>query len=220
MTTIHSPAAPAQAIEATRQLDVEFLFLDLQTCARCVGTEATLQAALDLVRPALAVAGIEVKVTQRLVESEADARRFRFVSSPTIRINGLDIAGELVESTCDSCSDLCACNGSVDCRVWRYRGQDYTEAPTGLIVEALLRHAATPASVAPKPFADVPENLKQFFRSRSGATGQAAVGESLTALECCPVAEQATCCEASEKSTCCGAAVTGQAAGSCGCREN
>lgn len=189
MTTTHSVAAPVQSIEPTRQLDIEFLFLDLQSCTRCVGTDVTLQEALDLTRAALAVAGIEVNVTKRLIESEADAQQFRFVSSPTIRINGQDITGTFVESACNSCSDLCACNGSVDCRVWRYRGQDYTEAPTGLIVEAILRHAAAPVAVSSEPFVDVPENLKQFFRSRSRATGQEPAGEPLISLDCCPPAE-------------------------------
>jgi hypothetical protein len=60
--------------------------------------------------------GVTVSVTKTLVASEAQARALGFVSSPTIRINGVDIAGELVESACDSCSESCACNGGVDCR--------------------------------------------------------------------------------------------------------
>jgi hypothetical protein len=47
---------------------------------------------------------VAVSVTKTLVGGEAQARALGFVSSPTIRIDGVDIAGELVESACDSCS--------------------------------------------------------------------------------------------------------------------
>ena len=76
-----------------------------------------------------------------------------FISSPTIRINGVDIAGELVESACDSCSESCACNGGVDCRDWVWQGQRSQEPPVGLIVEAIMRHAGgtNPGSATPSP---------------------------------------------------------------------
>jgi hypothetical protein len=69
------------------------------------------------------------------------ARDLGFLSSPTIRIGGVDIAGELVESACDTCSEACACDGGVDCRDWIYRGERSSEPPLGLIVEAIMRHA-------------------------------------------------------------------------------
>jgi hypothetical protein len=102
----------------TRSLQIDFLYLDLDTCTRCRATDATLLEALQRTRPALDAAGVTVGVTKTLVASEAQARALGFVSSPTIRINGVDIAGELVESACDTCSETCACNGGVDCRDW------------------------------------------------------------------------------------------------------
>jgi hypothetical protein len=133
-------SVPATTVP-TRSLQIEFLYLDLDTCTRCRATDATLLEALHRTRPALDAAGVTVSVTKTLVASEAQARALGFVSSPTIRINGVDIAGELVESACDSCSEGCACNGGVDCRDWLWQGERSQEPPLGLIVEAIMRHA-------------------------------------------------------------------------------
>jgi Domain of unknown function (DUF2703) len=125
----------------TRSLQIDFLYLDLDTCTRCRATDATLLEAIERTRPALDAAGVTVSVTKTLVASEAQAQALGFLSSPTIRINGVDIAGELVESACDSCSESCACNGGVDCRDWVWQGERSQEPPLELIVEAVMRHA-------------------------------------------------------------------------------
>ena len=194
----------------TRTLQIEFLFLDLDTCTRCRATDATLLEAIARTRPALDAAGVAVSVTKTLVASEAQARVLGFVSSPTIRIDGVDIAGELVESACDSCSDSCACNGGVDCRDWVWRGERSHEPPLGLIVEAILRHAggadpASPAASQPDPGV-VPANLRQYF---------AAAAPDTPAAQCCTVEEQAGCCDPDHKAACCG---HGVAASACGCQ--
>lgn len=151
----------------TRTLEIEFLFLDLDTCTRCRASDATLVEALQRTRPALEAAGVTVSITKTLVASEAQARALGFVSSPTIRINGVDIAGELVESACDSCSESCACNGGVDCRDWVWQGQRSQEPPLGLVVEAIMRHAGDtdPGSTTPSPpgSGGVPANLRRYF---------------------------------------------------------
>ena len=151
----------------TRTLQIEFLFLDLDTCTRCRATDATLLEAIDRTHPALDAAGVAVSVTKTLVASEDQARALGFVSSPTIRINGVDIAGELVESACDSCSETCACNGGVDCRDWIWQDQRSHEPPLGLIVEAIMRHAGGPdpdsPPTSPPGSATVPANLRQYF---------------------------------------------------------
>lgn len=69
---------------------------------------------------------------------ERQARALGFASSPTIKMIGRDIADELVESSCSERGELCGRGGGVDCRVWNYRGETHTEAPTGVIVEAIL----------------------------------------------------------------------------------
>ena len=179
----------------TRTLEIEFLLLDLDTCTRCRATDATLVEALQRTRPALEAAGVTVSITKTLVASEAQARALGFVGSPTIRIDGVDIAGQLVESACDSCSESCACNGGVDCRDWVWQGQRSQEPPLGLVVEAIMRQAGDtdPGSATPSPpgSGGVPANLRRYFAATAVDTPQAA--------DCCSVEEQAGCCDPSTR---------------------
>lgn len=181
-----------------RVIDIKLLALDLTTCNRCVGTLENIEKAIDVARPVLEATGAQVNVRKLLIESEEQARQYRFVTSPTVRINGDDIAFETLESQCDSCTDLCGCDEGTTCRVWRYRGEEYTEAPVGLVVEALLHGISSgegPEDAAPL-YEEVPDNLRRFFRSR--AAKQRAESES-----CCSSTTQETCCAPDEKSGCC-----------------
>ena len=198
---------------ATRQLQIEFLFLDLDTCTRCRATDQTLLEAIERTRPALDAAGVTVSLAKTLVAGEAQARQLGFVSSPTIRIDGVDIAGELVQSACDTCSEACACDGGVDCRDWIYQGERSTQPPLGLIVEAIMRHAADadPGSAIParpEPPVVPPDNLRQYFAAAAAPAAETA------ASECCAADAQAGCCEPQDKAACCG---SGAARSSCGC---
>ncbi|NCJ07888.1 DUF2703 domain-containing protein [Synechococcales cyanobacterium C] len=198
-----------------QRIEIELLALDLKTCTRCAGSLANIHQAIALLQEILKATGVTVSVTQQLIESEEQARQQQFVASPTIRINGMDIALEMVESPCDTCSDLCGCNGGVACRVWHYRGEEYTEAPVGMIVDAILAsiYADTLAMpVVPPLYAGVPDNLRQFFAGRHSQS----ITPDEPAFSCCDVSEEATCCEAEEKAECCGT-VTALPA-SCGCR--
>jgi hypothetical protein len=196
--------------QLVRTIPVDFLYLDLQTCTRCRATDATLREAIEVTRPALDAVGVAVAVTKTHVADAAQARQAGFVSSPTIRVNGLDIAGELVESACDSCSDGC-CGGRIDCRDWVYRGRRSTEPPVGLIVEALLRAASVPQGPAPTrtddPAEDLPENLRRYFDQ------PAAVAQP---TGCCEQTTRDTCCAAEDKAACCGADLESQL---CGCQS-
>lgn len=157
--------------DSPRTVRIELLALDLNTCTRCVGSLANIQQAVTLLQGVLAATGTTVSVVERLIASEEQAHQHQFVTSPTIRVNGRDIALETVESPCDACSDLCGCNGSVACRVWRYRGAEYTEAPVGMIVDALLAaiYGDTSTVLAKlQPYTGVPDNLKQFFCQSAG----------------------------------------------------
>ncbi len=202
--------APAEAWPTSpATLRIDFLFLDLTTCTRCRGTDRSLETALTVVADVLQAAGVAVEVAKVQVVSEERARALRFVSSPTIRINGTDIALELRESSCGSeaCTD--GCGGSIDCRVWVHRGREYTEPPVALIVDAILRQVyGTAVRREPTGPYRLPENLRRFFTGRAaGAIEAAAVG-------CCPPADQDTCCDPAAKPECCG----GGTDQGCGCR--
>jgi hypothetical protein len=201
---------PIVDTQAHATLEIEFLFLDLTTCSRCLGADRSLASALTVVREVLEATGVEVEVTKVLVDSEEQARALRFVSSPTIRVDGQDVALELRESSCGSeaCTD--GCGEQIACRVWVHRGQEYTEPPVAMIVDAILGHVygAAPANAAPgaKPY-QLPENLARFFAARTGA------GESEQSA-CCSSTEQESCCDADAKADCCGA----ETHAGCGCR--
>jgi hypothetical protein len=176
---------------------VELLALDLTACTRCVGSLANIEAAIAAVRPVLEATGASVTVSKRIIGSEEEARRHQFVSSPTIRVNGRDIALELLESPCQACTDLCGCAAGTSCRVWRYRGEEYPEAPVGLIIESVLRAVLAADDRPPRPAAtdpEVPDNLRRFFQGKAARP---------PAAPCCSPAERATCCDADRKEGCC-----------------
>lgn len=204
------PTLPSET-SAPRVLELELLALDLSTCTRCVGTLANIEAAVAAVRQVLEVTGASVRLRKVLIDSEKQARRHRFTTSPTIRIDGRDIVFETLESRCDSCADLCGCEEGTSCRVWRYQGREYTEAPVGLVTEALLRGilggAAAAGAAAGDEGNEVPENLRRFFAAKAARRGAEATA-------CCSASEQATCCEPAQKDACC----SSPEPASCGCR--
>jgi hypothetical protein len=203
----------SRSVPTSQTIEVDFLYLDLTTCSRCRASDATLDAAVEIVvRPALDSVGAGIAVRKTLVETEEQARALGFVSSPTTRVNGRDVAGELTESPCSECGELCGCDGGVDCRVWDYRGERHPEAPTGLVVEAILAVVGPSGAAGSEetPFADVPENLKRFF---------AGTGAARDVSSCCSTEEQASCCDQAEKAGCCGDATdSSSSSSSCGCR--
>ena len=152
--------------KAEDTLNIELLYLDLEVCDRCRGTDASLMEAIDETERVLALTGRKVVVSKVHVRTEEQARALGFRSSPTIRINGRDIQPDIKESLCESCG--CLTGGEpVDCRVWTWRGKEYTSPPAGLIVESILRSASTDEPAEPEPRDDVPDNLKRCFAAMS-----------------------------------------------------
>jgi hypothetical protein len=198
--TIPIPTPKKSTSDASRSLEIELLALDLATCSRCVGTLANIEEAMAIVHQVLEHTSTTIRLRKVLIGSEDEARHHRFVSSPTIRIGGRDIAFEMLESACEPCSDLCGCTEGTSCRVWRYRGGEHTEAPVGLVVEALLREiaGAVPDGTTPGQATayELPANLRSFFAGKSSLA-------AAPAKACCPPSEQASCCEPAEKAACC-----------------
>ena len=79
-----TPAAPPTP-EATRAVAIDFLYLDVSTCARCHGTDANLDVALSFVEDVLRATDTEVQVRRTQVRSAEQARELQFEISPTIR---------------------------------------------------------------------------------------------------------------------------------------
>ncbi|HVK15164.1 MAG TPA: DUF2703 domain-containing protein [Gemmataceae bacterium] len=146
---------------------IELLALDLDACGRCKGTAANLDAGVAAVADVLRETGVNVRVVKHVVRTADEAERLRFTASPTIRLNGRDIAADHRESECRDCGGGCGCAG-VTCRVWAWRGQEYPEAPKAMIVDTLLRaYSDRQNAVAdPGPYR-LPDNLRGFFAGRA-----------------------------------------------------
>jgi len=164
-------AVPADAgwKEEIRVLIIELVVIDLTVCARCVPTGDQLENAVRLLTPVAEAIGIELKYRAIVVQSEDEAKQHALLSSPTIRVNGRDIAQDIRESVCESCGDLTGNNTLVDCREWHYRGKVYSSAPLPMLLEvvmgAMLNIDNEPL-VAPVPLEDLPENLKKYFQNK------------------------------------------------------
>lgn len=148
-----------------KKLLVEYLYLDLQTCDRCIGTDKVLDEVLLVLNPALSLAGYEVVYNKILMETAEIAIKHRFLSSPTIRINGHDICQAVSESNCGCCSEIS--NTDVDCRVFEFNGENYEVPPKEMLAEDILKAVFLQAAKE-NPFIEyeLPDNLKQFFQGK------------------------------------------------------
>lgn len=141
------------------------MYLDVTVCERCQGTDKSLDEAIGEVANILAATGIDVKVNKINVLNEELAIKHKFLTSPTIRINGKDIQMDYKESLCESCGDLCG--DEVDCRVWIYQGKEYSSPPKAMIIEAILKEVyGEKSEKQEKKEYVIPENLRKFYKSR------------------------------------------------------
>ena len=70
------------AVEVAVSVKIELLYLD--------GCPSH-QAFLPRLRELLAEAGVHAPITERRVASDIDAQRERFLGSPTLRVDGIDV---------------------------------------------------------------------------------------------------------------------------------
>lgn len=153
----------------SKRIDIQFLYVDLDECNRCQGTEANLSQAIEQVRQVLDGVGFEITLEKVHVDSEELARQLQLVTSPTIRINDHDIQPEIKETLCESCSDVAG--EPADCRMWIYQGKDYSTPPVPMLVDAILGAAYDDSAETKQERSnsyEVPENLKSFFNDESG----------------------------------------------------
>lgn len=109
-------------------------------CPWCVKTK-------NLIRRSLEELGVRAEVEEILIDTDEKARRYDFVGSPTVRINGRDIQEEVSKGQCLPCEELaeyskettefvkqeCRCG----CRVYFYKGKQYPYPPKTMIKEAI-----------------------------------------------------------------------------------
>jgi hypothetical protein len=154
-----------------RPIVIDFLYLDLSVCERCQGTETNLEEAVREVAGVLEAAGFDIVLNKINVTTKALAIQHKFLSSPTIRVNGKDIAMEFKETSCRECGGLCG--DDVECRVWIYEGQEYNEPPKALIINAILKEVyggGSPGPASTEPY-ELPKNLETFFDGCKGSKG-------------------------------------------------
>ena len=145
-------------------LHIEYLYLDLKTCDRCVGTDAVLDEVVSVLRPALELAGYAVEYQKREMATSQLAEQYHFYSSPTIRVNGQDIFGTVQESDCGFCGEIAGTE--IDCRVFEYEGRIYEVPTREMLANAILKSLnAQPAG--PCGTYELPENLRRFYAGKA-----------------------------------------------------
>lgn len=150
--------------ENGKTVSVEYLFLDLKTCDRCIGTDAELEEVLTALRPALVMAGYSVTYQKIEMSNARLAQEYRFLSSPTIRVNGRDIMETVTETVCGCCSEISGAD--VDCRSYEYKGQTYDVPPKEMLANAILTAVFGTDSGCSCESYELPENLKHFYEGK------------------------------------------------------
>lgn len=141
---------------------VDFLYLDVTCCDRCQGADKRVEAAVERCRGVLAACGYEIVLNPVLVNTAELAEQHRFESSPTVRVNGVDVCPSVEENDCTCCTDIC--DAPVTCRLFPFNGTYYEVPPTDMLVRAIMetvlqnRRPADP----PLPYA-LPDNLRRFY---------------------------------------------------------
>lgn len=111
-------------------------------CPWCVKTK-------KLVRESLSEIGVNAEIEEILIDTDEKAKKYHFVGSPTVRIDGKDVQNEIIKDRCLPCEELaelvktttefvkqeCRCG----CRIYFYRGKQYPYPPKGMIKAAIKR---------------------------------------------------------------------------------
>ena len=87
--------------------------------------------------PALSLAGYTLEYRKIEMTTREIATQHRFLSSPTIRVNGRDICATVTENDCGCCGEISGTD--VDCRVFEYEGKSYEVPPKAMLAEAILK---------------------------------------------------------------------------------
>ncbi len=108
-------------------------------CPWCVKTK-------KLVKESLKELGVRAEVDEILIESDEKAKKYGFLGSPTVRINGKDIQEGVSKARCSCCEELSEFEETTEfvkresmcgCRIYFYKGKKYPHPPKDMIKEAV-----------------------------------------------------------------------------------
>lgn len=170
----------------SKNLVIDFLYLDLSTCDRCITTDSTLQETLLELSGIFNTLGCKVEVNKVNITTRELAEQYHFLSSPTIRVNGFDICGDITVNNCCSCGAICG--DDVDCRMFSYQGAIYEQPPKAMLIDGILRVLY---GQLPQDETDytLPANLERFFTGSK----QISLKEGIT-MKKMQIFEPAMCC--------------------------
>lgn len=148
-----------------KKVVVEYLYLDIETCGRCIGTDNILDEVMITLTPTLNIAGFEVEYNKIEMNTAEVAKQYKFLSSPTIRVNSQDICQSVEGNSCGCCSDISGTD--VNCRVFEYNGQTYEVPPKEMIAKAILNEILgyTEAGYSCEKY-ELPGKLREFFEGK------------------------------------------------------
>lgn len=166
--------------ESIKKVLVEFLYLDLKTCERCMGADAVLDEVMQILTPALELAGYRVDYKKVKMETAEMAEQYKFLSSPTIKVNGKELCATVQENSCGCCSEISGTD--VDCRVFEHNGETYKVPPKEMLANDVLSgvfESDTRGGSCETEY-ELPENLKAFYEGKKN-TGRSNGGD------CCQI---------------------------------
>lgn len=143
---------------------VEYLFLDDRVCSRCASTKDILTAALETLRSSLTEAGYTLSIESIHIDSLTKAEQYRLLSSPTIRVNGVDLAPVIFESDCPDCGTLCGTE--MMCRDWMVDGSVQTVPTKALLMRLILNAVCSDRTAVAIEAYEMPASIRRFFTER------------------------------------------------------
>lgn len=108
-------------------------------CPWCVKTKKLIKESLEELE-------VKAEVEEILIDTDEKAKKYRFVGSPTVRMNGKDIQEEVNKGQCLPCEKLAENEETAEfvkqefrcgCRIYYYKGRLYPYPPEGMIKEAI-----------------------------------------------------------------------------------
>ena len=170
-------------MENKKTVKIELMYLDTTVCERCQGTEQNFDKAVTKAKTALQKDGYQIETAKIHIDSLETAKKYQFYSSPTVRVNEIDILGEIKENNCESCGSLC--NSVIDCRTFTYKGKNYDAAPADMIYDAIIATVKSGKPAGKAKAYKVPANLIQFFETKIDKGNKMKI----------EIFEKALCCE-------------------------